>query len=119
MNCYIAILLLLLLKFATNSSNNIPDDFTFNGYLKLDGTAELGSNGLFTLNNSSRQAYGHAFYNFPIQFKNSSNASVISFSTTFIFAIVPEYVKLGGHGIAFVMSPNKDIPGALPSQYLV
>ncbi|KAF7132605.1 hypothetical protein RHSIM_Rhsim09G0147400 [Rhododendron simsii] len=84
------------------------------------GTAEPGSNGLFTLTNSSGKAYaiGHAFYKFPIQFKNSSNASVISFSTTFIFAIVPEYVKLSGHGIAFIMSPNKEIPGALPSQYL-
>ncbi|KAI8539752.1 hypothetical protein RHMOL_Rhmol09G0207300 [Rhododendron molle] len=117
MNCCITIALLLLLQSAT-SSNNIPDDFSFNGYLKMDGAAELGSNGLFTLNNNKRQRYGHAFYNFPIQFKNSSNASVISFSTTFIFAIVPEYPPLSGHGIAFVISPNKEIPGALPSQYL-
>ncbi|KAG5533154.1 hypothetical protein RHGRI_027393 [Rhododendron griersonianum] len=117
MNCCITIVLLLLLQSAT-SSNNIPDDFSFNGYLKLDGTAELGSNGLFTLNNNKRQRYGHAFYNFPFQFKNSSNASVLSFSTTFIFAIVPEYPTLGSHGMAFVISPNKEIPGALPSHYL-
>ncbi|KAG5533153.1 hypothetical protein RHGRI_027392 [Rhododendron griersonianum] len=89
MNCCIAILLLLLLKFATSSSsNNIPDDFTFNGCLKLDGRAELGSNGFFTLNESAEGTIGHAFYSFPIQFKKSLNASVISFSTTFIFAIV-------------------------------
>ncbi|XP_058182038.1 L-type lectin-domain containing receptor kinase V.9-like [Rhododendron vialii] len=119
MNYCITIVLLLLLQFATSSSsNNIPDDFTFNGYLKLDGRAELSSNGLFTLTNSATRSMGHAFYNFPIQFKNSSNASVISFSTTFIFAIVPGYPTLGGHGIAFVMSPNKEIPGALPTQYL-
>ncbi|KAE9451313.1 hypothetical protein C3L33_16789, partial [Rhododendron williamsianum] len=92
MNCCIAILLLLLLKFATSSSsNNInPDDFTFNGYLKLDGTAELGSNGLFTLNESAEGTIAHAFYSFPIQFKKSLNASVISFSSTFIFAIVSD-----------------------------
>ncbi|KAI8539855.1 hypothetical protein RHMOL_Rhmol09G0215600 [Rhododendron molle] len=117
MNCCIIIVLLLLLQFAT-SSNNIPEDFTLNGYLKLDGTAKLRSNGLFTHNDYESQAKGHAFSNFPIQFKNSSNASVISFSTTFIFAIVPEYPKLSGHRIAFIISPNKEIPGALPSQYL-
>ncbi|XP_058182036.1 L-type lectin-domain containing receptor kinase V.9-like [Rhododendron vialii] len=120
MNCCITIVLLLLLQFAT-SSNNIPDDFTFNGYLKLDGTAQLSSNGLFTLNNSSGKAHavGHAFYNFPIQFKNSSNSSVISFSTTFVFAIVPaEYLTLSGHGLAFFISPNKDILGYVGSQFL-
>ncbi|KAI8539751.1 hypothetical protein RHMOL_Rhmol09G0207200 [Rhododendron molle] len=117
MNCYIAILLLLLLKFAT-SSNNIPDDFISNGYLKLDGRAELSSNGLLTLTDSSPLLIGHAFHNFPIQFKNSANASVISFSTTFIFAIVSENVKFSGHGIAFVMSPNKEIPDPLPMEYL-
>ncbi|KAI8539755.1 hypothetical protein RHMOL_Rhmol09G0207600 [Rhododendron molle] len=117
MNCYIAILLLLLLKFAT-SSNNIPDDFISNGYLKLDGRAELSSNGLLTLTDSSPLLIGHAFHNFPIQFKNSASASVISFSTTFIFAIVSENVKFSGHGIAFVMSPNKEIPDPLPMEYL-
>ncbi|XP_058182035.1 L-type lectin-domain containing receptor kinase V.9-like [Rhododendron vialii] len=119
MNCCIAILLLLLLKFATSSSsNNIPDDFTFNGCLKLDGRAELGSNGLFTLNESAEGTIGHAFYSFPIQFKKSLNASVISFSTTFIIAIVSANRNYRGDGLAFVISPNKEIPGAFPSQYL-
>ncbi|KAF7112855.1 hypothetical protein RHSIM_RhsimUnG0185300 [Rhododendron simsii] len=116
MNYCITIVLLLLLQFAT-SSNNIPDDFTFNGNLTLDGYAELGSNGLFTLTRQT-YGYGHAFYTFPIQFKNSSNASVISFSTTFVFAIVPESPIRRGHGLAFVVSPNKEIPGAHPGQYL-
>ncbi|KAG5533157.1 hypothetical protein RHGRI_027394 [Rhododendron griersonianum] len=116
MNYCITIVLLLLLQFAT-SSNNIPDDFTFNGNLTLDGYAELGSNGLFTLTRQT-YGYGHAFYTFPIQFKNSSNASVISFSTTFVFAIVPESPIRRGHGLAFVISPNKEIPRARPGQYL-
>ncbi|KAF7131667.1 hypothetical protein RHSIM_Rhsim09G0147600 [Rhododendron simsii] len=103
MNCSIAIfLLLLLLKFATSSSSyNVPDDFTFNGCLKVEGRAELGSNGLFTLNGSAEGTIGHAFYSFPIQFKKSSNASVISFSTTFIFAIVPANGNYRGDGLAF------------------
>ncbi|KAF7112856.1 hypothetical protein RHSIM_RhsimUnG0185000 [Rhododendron simsii] len=82
------------------SSNNVPDDFTFNGCLKVEGRAELGSNGLFTLNGSAEGTIGHAFYSFPIQFKKSSNASVISFSTTFIFAIVPANGNYRGDGLA-------------------
>lgn len=31
---------------------------------------------------------------------------------------MPEYPKLGGHGLAFTISPNKELPGAQPSQYL-
>lgn len=31
---------------------------------------------------------------------------------------MPEYPKLGGHGLSFVVSPSRDLPGALPSQYL-
>ncbi|KAG5533149.1 hypothetical protein RHGRI_027388 [Rhododendron griersonianum] len=130
MNCCITIVLLLLLQSATSSSsNNIPDDFTFNGCLKLDGRAELGSNGLFTLNESAEGTIGHAegtigraFYSFPIQFKKSLNHSVISFSTTFIFAIVSANRNYPGDlpvgGLAFVISPNKEIPGAFPSRYL-
>lgn len=32
--------------------------------------------------------------------------------------MVPQYPQLGGHGLAFTISPSKDLPGALPSQYL-
>ena len=32
--------------------------------------------------------------------------------------MVPEYAKLWGHGLAFTISPTKETPGALPSQYL-
>ncbi|KAI7996831.1 L-type lectin-domain containing receptor kinase V.9 [Camellia lanceoleosa] len=110
--------LFILVKFVYSSSP--LDDFLFNGYaLKLGGTAKLDSNGLFTLTNTTMREIGHAFYNFPIQFKNSTNnGSVFSFSTTFIFAIVPEYPRLGGHGLAFVVSPSKELQGALPTQYL-
>ncbi|KAI8539748.1 hypothetical protein RHMOL_Rhmol09G0206900 [Rhododendron molle] len=119
MNSCITIVLLLLLQFATTSSNNIPEDFFFNVHTKQDGTVEFSSNGLITLNDYERQANGRAFYNLPIQFKNSSNASVISFSTTFIFATEPEYPILSIHGLAFVISPTKEIlPGALPSHSL-
>ncbi|KAA8535554.1 hypothetical protein F0562_030560 [Nyssa sinensis] len=110
------ILLFFFLKLA--SSNKTQADFAFSGKHKLDGLAHLNSDGRFMLKNSTTQMMGHAFYNFPIQFKNHTNGSVPSFSTTFIFAMEPDYPKLGGHGIAFVISPSKDLKGAMPSQYL-
>lgn len=61
---------------------------------------------------------GHAFYTPPIQFKNTSNGKAYSFSTCFAIAIVPEYPKLGGHGLAFAISSSNDLKTALPSQYL-
>ncbi|CAL0328245.1 unnamed protein product [Lupinus luteus] len=45
------------------------------------------------------------------------NGKVFSFSASFALAIVPEYPKLGGHGLAFTIAPSKDLK-ALPSQYL-
>ncbi|KAK8689046.1 hypothetical protein V6N13_087777 [Hibiscus sabdariffa] len=80
--------MLVLLSLLHLASSDIKQDgFSFNGYLNVEGVAE-----------------------------NSTNASVSSFSTTFIFAIVPEFI--GGHGLAFVISPNDEIPGAYPAQYL-
>ncbi|XVF08138.1 hypothetical protein REPUB_Repub06bG0200000 [Reevesia pubescens] len=115
----LAILLTLLITLASAA-----DDvgFIYNGFqsfnLSLDGIAEFTSNGLLRLTNETRQQKGHAFYPHLVNFKNSTNGSVSSFSTTFVFAIVSEYPNLSGHGIAFVIAPTKVLPGALPSQYL-
>ncbi|KAK1367727.1 Protein kinase domain-containing protein [Heracleum sosnowskyi] len=54
----------------------------------------------------------------PIKFKNSRSSKMSSFSTAFVFAIVPEYAKLGGHGLAFTIAAEKELNGSLPSQYL-
>ncbi|XP_059428104.1 L-type lectin-domain containing receptor kinase IV.1-like [Corylus avellana] len=97
--------------------------FTYHGFRSanviLDGTAEITSNGLLKLtNNDTARQMGHAFYPYPVSFKKSLNGTASSFSTTFVFAIAPEYRGLGGHGIAFVIAPTRGLPGALPSQYL-
>ncbi|XVF71529.1 hypothetical protein PTKIN_Ptkin12aG0045300 [Pterospermum kingtungense] len=116
MSSLIVLFLLFLLSHAYSDINQ--GEFSFNGYLNVDGSAELDSSGLFKLTNSSRRQSGHIFYKNPIQFKNSTEGSVFSFSTTFIFAIVPESPPIGGHGLAFVISPNKELSRASPSQYL-
>ncbi|KAJ4704635.1 Receptor lectin kinase [Melia azedarach] len=96
--------------------------FVYNGFrsanLSLDGIAEITPNGLLELTNKTVQRTGHAFEPNPISFKNSANGTVFSFSTTFVFGIIPEYPKLSGHGIAFVVAPTRGLPGALPSQFL-
>ncbi|KAK8553743.1 hypothetical protein V6N13_072682 [Hibiscus sabdariffa] len=96
--------------------------FIYNGFrsanLSLDGIAGFTSNGLLKLTNETRQQSGHAFYPDLINFKNATSDSVLSFSTTFVFAIVSQYPSLSGHGIAFVIAPTRGLPGSLPSQYL-
>ncbi|KAF9600995.1 hypothetical protein IFM89_014980 [Coptis chinensis] len=97
--------------------------FNYNGFknanLSLDGLAVITGSGLLRLTNNTKQMTGHAFHPKPFQFKNlSSNGSTLSFSTTFVFAIVPKYSDVSGHGISFVIAPSRSLTGALPSQYL-
>jgi len=98
------------------------NSFIYNGFqsshLYLDGIARVTTNGLLRLTNDTERDKGHAFYPNPILFKNTSSESVSSFSTTFVFAIRPQYANIGGHGIVFVISPTKGLPDSQPSQYL-
>nr|XP_019705298.1 L-type lectin-domain containing receptor kinase IV.1 [Elaeis guineensis] len=98
------------------------DEFTYNGFnrseLYLDGIAEITTNGLLRLTNSTESQQGHAFHKVPLRFKNTSDGNVHSFSTCFVFAIPPEYPDVSGNGLAFVLSPTRGLPGALTKQYL-
>ncbi|KAE7996745.1 hypothetical protein FH972_001438 [Carpinus fangiana] len=86
--------------------------------LTLDGIAAVDSNGVLQLTNyTSNVAHGHAFYSNPIQFKNSSG-EVMSFSTSFAFAIIPQPGKQVGDGLAFAISPAKGIPEGKPGSYI-
>ncbi|XP_056170380.1 L-type lectin-domain containing receptor kinase IV.1-like [Syzygium oleosum] len=108
--------LLAVLAYAQETS------FVYNGFglakLSLDETARVTPNGLLKLTNNTKQQMGHAFHPDPVRFKNSPNGSVFSFSTTFVFAIQPQYATLSGHGIVFVVAPQRGLPGSLQSQYL-
>ncbi|KAK9986394.1 hypothetical protein SO802_031345 [Lithocarpus litseifolius] len=114
--------LLILLPLLGSLVFSQDTSFTYNGFtsanLSLDGLAMITSNGLLRLTNDTKQQQGHAFYTTPISFKNSLNDTAFSFSTTFVFAIASGYPTLRGHGIAFVISPTRGRPGALPSTYL-
>ncbi|CAN1304153.1 L-type lectin-domain containing receptor kinase IV.1 [Linum perenne] len=108
--------------FATSAASSNDLSFTYNHFptanLILDGVAEFTSDHLLRLTNDTLQQEGHAFYPDPVTFKNISNGSVSSFSTCFVFAVVPQYSNLGSPGMAFVISPARGLPGSLPSQYL-
>uniref|UniRef100_A0A3Q7I442 non-specific serine/threonine protein kinase n=1 Tax=Solanum lycopersicum TaxID=4081 RepID=A0A3Q7I442_SOLLC len=84
----------------------------------LSGVAKISQNGFIQLTNDTSRLIGHVFYSSPFHFEPTTNASTFSLSTCFALAIVPEYLKLGGHGLAFTISPSKDFSTALPSQYL-
>ncbi|XP_011622567.1 L-type lectin-domain containing receptor kinase IV.2 [Amborella trichopoda] len=116
-------LLLLQLFFSVAASNQ--QSFTYNGFhnsnLNLEGASYIQPNGILTITNDSTRLIGHAYHPFPLQFKKnslSSNNSRHSFSTTFVFTISPKYPDLGGHGLAFFLSPYKSLPNPSRYQYL-
>ncbi|KAK9920618.1 hypothetical protein M0R45_029167 [Rubus argutus] len=119
----LSVLIVLIVHLALAEAQDL--NFMYNGFaphtsfnLNLDGIAETTEKGLLKLTNDTKQKTGHAFYPNPVTFKNSSDDTVFSFSTNFVFAIRSQYPTLSGHGIAFVISPTRGLPGALPSQYL-
>ncbi|XP_028783463.1 L-type lectin-domain containing receptor kinase IV.1-like [Neltuma alba] len=110
--------LVLLLVTTMVQVSGADTSFIFNyGFpsanLTMDGISIITPNGLLQLTNETRTQTGHAFYSNPVVFTNTS-----SFSTTFVFAIRPQYPTLGGPGMAFVISPKNAFPYALPNQYL-
>ncbi|KAF7144325.1 hypothetical protein RHSIM_Rhsim05G0195500 [Rhododendron simsii] len=116
--------LLCFLSLLSNPSSSQPTEFTYTAFnqigtnITLSGSSQILKNGILKLTNDTRRLMGHAFYTSPLKFKNSPDGSVFSFSTCFAIAIVPEYKKLGGHGLAFALSSTRDLRSALPSQYL-
>ena len=112
----------LILIFLVPASSQTTDLF-YSGFkdvgtnLTLTGSAQILKNGILKLTNDSRRMIGHAISSSPIRFKNSTNGPAFSFSTSFAITIIPEYPKLGGHGLAFTIGPSIAQKG-LPSQYL-
>ncbi|XXG54508.1 hypothetical protein AAC387_Pa03g2370 [Persea americana] len=115
------IALFLFMNIVASKSQVI--DFKYNGFLtakanmSLDGLAQITPNGILRLTNTSKIETGHAFYSLPIPFKDSSG-NALSFSTTFVIAIVPEILNLNAHGMTFVISPSKDLTTSGALQYI-
>ena len=90
--------------------------FLFHGFngrnLILQGDASvIDSESVLALTNHSQENCSHEFllgralYAIPVQMK-SNESTLSSFSTTFVFSIVPPLSNAGGCGIAFFMTPH-------------
>ncbi|NP_001307848.1 lectin-domain containing receptor kinase VI.3-like precursor [Solanum lycopersicum] len=97
-------------------------DFAYNGFnnsnIIRDGVAIINSSGALKLTNRSYNVIGHAFHPNPVPIFNSSTKNVTSFSTYFVFAIVPLEKTSGGFGFAFTLSPSPGFPGAQGDHFL-
>ncbi|CAM8891951.1 unnamed protein product [Rhodiola kirilowii] len=124
--------LFLLIFFLTttptiHSQNTTVTDFIYKGFndttdlpLRLFGTSDVvPANGLLMLTNMANNVIGRAFYPQPIpMFRNNDVSKPFSFSTYFVFSIVPPANAKGGYGIAFVISPSTNFPGAKDEHFL-
>ncbi|CAL4936188.1 unnamed protein product [Urochloa decumbens] len=100
-------------------------DFVFNGFaganLTVDDSAAVTPDGVLVLTNGTYLMKGHGLYPAPLHFRSPSSAAggVLSFSTTFVFAILSEYADLSAYGLAFFVAPtNKSFSHTLPSQFM-
>ena len=109
---------LKLLALAQEENQFIYHGFT-GANLLLKEIAKIHPNGLLQLTDTSKRQIGRAFFPFPFQFSTSlfNNSRPFSFSTQFVFAMVPELPSLGGQGIAFTVSPSVNFTGAFATQY--
>ncbi|KAI5562758.1 hypothetical protein BDE02_15G071700 [Populus trichocarpa] len=71
------------------------------------------------LNDTNQYSLGRAFYPTRMKMKQTQNSTTTlsSFSTSFVFSILPNIASSPGFGLAFVLSNWTNPPGALASQY--
>ncbi|PWZ54492.1 L-type lectin-domain containing receptor kinase IV.1 [Zea mays] len=98
-------------------------EFTFTGFARenvtTSGAAATSSGGLLQLTNATNWVLGHGFYPSPLRFKDAASGAPLSFSTTFVAAILPRYPDAHGHGLAFALAPSAAGPGlAVAGKYL-
>ncbi|XP_058214650.1 probable L-type lectin-domain containing receptor kinase VI.1 [Rhododendron vialii] len=120
-------LFVLLLLLCSSSIVAQSANFSYNGFnqsnLKLVTANVLKPSGALRLTENIQKAIGHAFYPDPIHFRlntssSNPNKTISSFSTHFVFQIVPSGSSRGGHGLAFTISPAMEFPGAEAGHYL-
>lgn len=95
------------------------DHFVYLGFteanISLEGVATVTPNGLVDLTNARDRQKGHLFYPAPLRFRESPNGRVQSFSTSFVFAIHPNYRP--SQGMAFFIAKSMNFTSALDLQY--
>ncbi|XP_057848416.2 L-type lectin-domain containing receptor kinase SIT2 [Cryptomeria japonica] len=98
----------ILISLCCGSNAQLPTSFLFNEFnesgLILLQSASIKSNAL-RLTDQSMNTVGRALLENALHLKKTNN-SVLSFSTTFVFSIVPP-TNNPGHGLTFLMSPYR------------
>ncbi|XP_057836120.1 L-type lectin-domain containing receptor kinase SIT2 [Cryptomeria japonica] len=116
--CVILVFFLFPLSLIVDAHTN----FIYNQFnastLELFGNASVKSDAI-SLTHYSQYSIGRAFYRYPVRMKDPASLnSMSSFSTSFVFSIVPSPNSRSGYGMAFLMTPHKSPEGYLSTQYL-
>ncbi|KAK9069312.1 hypothetical protein SSX86_013428 [Deinandra increscens subsp. villosa] len=110
--------LALLGSVVSADDNNNGFSFIFSDS-QLDGVREIQPDGQVVHTNETQMAgVGHTFYSRPFRFKTSTSADASSFSTSFVFGIIPENPLYTFHGMTFAITPSKAVIDASSSQHL-
>ncbi|GAV64604.1 Pkinase domain-containing protein/Lectin_legB domain-containing protein [Cephalotus follicularis] len=103
---------LLALDFFYNSFNA-----TANGTdLILINDAKIDSNVVRLTNDSNQFSFGRVVYPTKLTMRPTTT-TLSSFSTSFVFSVLPKIASSPGFGLAFFLSNSTSPPGALASQY--
>ncbi|XP_006287180.2 lectin-domain containing receptor kinase VI.3 [Capsella rubella] len=129
----ISLILFLLLTIPARAQRTTTETpttkFIFRGFngsesdIRTQGAAMIKPDGLLRLTDRNQNVVGTAFYNKPVRLLDTNNTSstnntVRSFSTSFVFVIIPSSSSNGGFGFTFALSPTPYRPGADPEQFL-
>ncbi|RWW76461.1 hypothetical protein BHE74_00015449, partial [Ensete ventricosum] len=97
-------------------------NFLFNSFsavsnLTLVDDARVEDSVLRLTNDSNYYSIGRAFYPERLRLAAGPGQALSSFSTSFVFSILPEIDSSPGFGLAFVLCNSTSPPGALSGQY--
>ncbi|OMP09352.1 hypothetical protein COLO4_05565 [Corchorus olitorius] len=101
-------------------------DFLFNNFTTtVNGTnlfliedARIDTSTVRLTNDSNQFSFGRLFYPTTVSMKPTSNSSSLSsFSTSFVFSILPQLSNSPGFGLCFVLSNTTSPPATLAGQY--
>ncbi|KAI3830286.1 hypothetical protein L1987_04424 [Smallanthus sonchifolius] len=110
--------LLFLITGSIVSADDNGFSFIFNDS-QLVGVREIQPNGqVLHTNETQMSGVGHTFYSRPFRFKNSTSADAFSFSTSFVFGIIPQSTLYTFHGMTFAIAPSKAVINASSSEHL-
>ncbi|EEF51931.1 L-type lectin-domain containing receptor kinase S.1 [Ricinus communis] len=120
----LSFLLLLLLLLLCYLSSCFALDFLFNSFnttnpdVILIGDARVDSSVIRLTNDTNQYSLGRVFYPSRIRMKPTQNSTTLSsFSTSFVFSVLPEIATSPGFGLTFVLSNWTNPPNAIASQY--